>query len=419
MSSHGLSRRRFLASAAAGGLVSAAPSLSRAASRPSSSSRGFSQPLAQDYVEVIRVPDKVHFVHDPAMTILPNGHFVVAAPIWRRPARTDDVNKVVQVAVSEDKGRTWRIVCEKPYAEATLFPYKGKLYLFTQHETFQGVWVTVSDDEGRSWKEPVEVIRGGPDRKHWNLQAGMVVRDGWLYWANGRAYQDMGAVACDLGKGLMNPAAWRASEVVEMPIPAELVSGRFSDGSTMRCLEGNVVDVQGRLMVLARAVINRYGTANMGAVFDLRNEPDNLHLEFTQLYPIPGGQCKFYILWDEPSQLFWMASNFATNSLDLIHANERFPHAYDRGRRTLREDRRNLMLSYSLDALNWFPAGCIAKAEKMNQSFMYPSVVVDGEDLGILSRTGRDSGDYHDADLATFHRVRNFRSLAMDISPKL
>jgi hypothetical protein len=69
--------------------------------------------------------------------------------------------------------------------------------------------------------------------------------------------------------------------------------------------------------------------------------------------------------------------------------------------------------------LNWLPACSIAKAEKMTQSFMYPSMVIDGDDIALLSRTGRDSGDYHDADLATFHRVRNFRSLAMDIRPKL
>ena len=55
----------------------------------------------------------------------------------------------------------------------------------------------------------------------------------------------------------------------------------------------------------------------------------------------------------------------------------------------------------------------------MTQSFMYPSMVIDGDDIALLSRTGRDSGDYHDADLATFHRVRNFRFLAMDIRPKL
>ena len=71
------------------------------------------------------------------------------------------------------------------------------------------------------------------------------------------------------------------------------------------------------------------------------------------------------------------------------------------------------MLSYSLDALNWIPAGCIAKADKSSQSFMYPVLAIDGDDLVVLARTARDSKDYHDADLATFHRVREFRSLAM------
>jgi hypothetical protein len=187
----------------------------------------------------------------------------------------------------------------------------------------------------------------------------------------------------------------------------------------MRCLEGNVVNVGGRLLVIARAVINRYATANMAAVFDVTREGRTLKLTFTQLYPVPGGQCKFHIVWDERSQLFWMASNYPTNSLGLYSDPELKLPPGKPAWQSLREDRRLLMLSYSLDALNWLPACSIAKAEKMTQSFMYPSMVIDGDDITLLSRTGRDSGDYHDADLATFHRVRNFRSLAMDIRPKL
>jgi hypothetical protein len=414
-----ISRRQFIQTAAAGGALTAAPALTRAEPASTPAANGWSAPFAQDYVVVTKVPDSNHFVHDPGITILPNGHLVVATPIWARPSRTKAGDKVVRVILSTDRGRTWTQVAEKPWAETAMHVHEGKLYMFTQHKTWEGVWVTVSEDEGRTWAEPVEVIKGAPDRQHWNLQAGMVVRDGWLYWANGKAYQDMGAVACELSKGLMNPEAWRASEVVVMPIPKEVESGTYTDGATMRCLEGNVVDVDGRMLVLARAVINRYGTANMGAMFDLKNGKDRLDLTFTQLYPIPGGQCKFYILYDAPSRMFWMASNLPTNSMDLIHASQTYPHAYPNGGRSVREDRRNLMLSYSLDALNWFPAGWIAKARKLNQSFMYPSMVVDGDDLALLSRSGVNSGDYHDADLATFHRIRNFRSLSMDITPQM
>ncbi len=71
----------------------------------------------------------------------------------------------------------------------------------------------------------------------------------------------------------------------------------------MRVLEGNVVDVAGRLLVVARAIINGGATANMGAVFEILDNADKpLRLQFLQLYPIPGGQMKFYIQYDAPSQ---------------------------------------------------------------------------------------------------------------------
>jgi hypothetical protein len=46
---------------------------------------------------------------------------------------------------------------------------------------------------------------------------------------------------------------------------------------------------------------------------------------------------------------------------------------------------------------------------------MYPSAVVDGDDLIVMSRTSRDSGDQHNADLVTIHRILGFRDLAMDL----
>jgi hypothetical protein len=419
-----ITRRHFVQTAAALS-SSAGATASAVAAEPGNGKirTALNQPLGQDYVVVTQVPDKNHFIHDPAMTILPNGHLIVAAPVWgrgpRSPAVSQDKWRSVVVSRSKDRGKTWTKVCEKPWSEATLFVHEGRLYMFTQIKSFSGVWVSASDDEGASWTEPVEVIKADPERKHWNIQTGMVIQDGWLYWANGRAFEDMGAVACELKKGLLNPEAWVASAAVVMPIPPEIVSGTFSDGSPMRCLEGNVVHAGGRLLVIARAVINRYGTANMAAVFDLTREGRTLELTFRQLYPVPGGQCKFHILWDERSRLFWMASNFPTNSLGLYQDPELKLPPNKPAWQSLREDRRLLMLSYSLDALNWLPACSIAKAPKMTQSFMYPSMVIDGDDIALLSRTGRDSGDYHDADLATFHRVRNFRSLAMDIAPKL
>jgi hypothetical protein len=44
-------------------------------------------------------------------------------------------------------------------------------------------------------------------------------------------------------------------------------------------------------------------------------------------------------------------------------------------------------------------------------------MLIDGDDLVLVSRTGRDSGNQHDVDLATFHRIKRFRDLAVDLTP--
>lgn len=117
---------------------------------------------------------------------------------------------------------------------------------------------------------------------------------------------------------------------------------------------------------------------------------------------------------DPPSGLYWMLSNLATNSQNLVPWD---PEATGKRSGVLGDERRWLFLHYSLDCLNWISAGCVARwPTDLRRSFMYPSAVADGEDLVLLSRTSRDSGNHHDADLCTVHRVRQFRSMAHNLA---
>ena len=112
--------------------------------------------------------------------------------------------------------------------------------------------------------------------------------------------------------------------------------------------------------------------------------------------------------------MYWMLSNLITNSQDLLGWGEKMGESGYHGGPG--NERRWLYLHYGIDCLNWFPAGCVARwPDNVYRSFMYPSAVVDGDDIVILSRTSRDSGDQHDADLCTIHRIRDYRSLAMDL----
>jgi len=368
-------------------------------------------PLAQEYSVAAQVPGPTnlgysYFINN-AFTRLPDGTFVAAGPRyvqWNAEGRaahekTPEVlrQSEVMVSVSADGGETWRHSTSLKMPDlvgTTLFHHEGRLYLLIIPKQIDAgrVRVAVSDDGGESWSEPVEVI-SSTHKWFGGHQQSMVVENGQLYWAVSEEFREIVILACDLKQGLQNPRAWRMSN---RPLAPRLNASGDESPRSMGCLEANVIRVDGRLRVSARATISRCGTPNMAALYDLEDDGEELKLAFDRYYPLPGGQCKFFIVYDEPSKLFWMASN---------------PIA------KVGNDRRFLMLWYGCDGLNWFPAGCIARARQLDESFMYPSMVVDGEDLAVLSRTSRDARHYHDSDLLTFHRVRDFRSLAMDLWP--
>ena len=113
-----------------------------------------------------------------------------------------------------------------------------------------------------------------------------------------------------------------------------------------------------------------------------------------------------------------MASNIPTDSQEMVHDWDKIREgkAFNGGPGN---ERRIMILSYSVDSLNWFQAGCIAMSKKPIQSFMYPSFDFDGEDIVLISRTNIESNSQHDADMSTFHRISNFRDLALDLFPDM
>ncbi len=358
----------------------------------------FTPPLAQNYTIAAQVPDCVeYFIHDPGMARLPSGNFLVAAPCWQRGVGPDHLI----MSRSVDGGRSWQRLPDLPYAEGTPFVIDEGLYMFTQPRQHQDVYFTRSDDEGETWSDPALVLEGA----FWNCQTNMVIRDSQLYWVLDRKHKATVAIAADLSQDLLDPGAWRISQV----IPAKQTAVQFRTAHDDHQpelfddwnLEGNVMDVDGQLRIACRVNPKHTGaTPGIAALFDLEDDGAGLNLRFDQHYPWPGGQSKFCIVYDALTRLFWMASN-------IISSVE--PQKLDGGPNG---ERRFLMLYCGMDGLNWLPVGCVAMAPTSSQSFMYPSMVVDGDDLAILSRTCRNSGHYHDADLATFHRVHNFRELA-------
>lgn len=62
--------------------------------------------------------------------------------------------------------------------------------------------------------------------------------------------------------------------------------------------------------------------------------------------------------------------------------------------------------------IDWCFAGIVAIGKTPKESRHYASMVIDGDDLCILSRSGdARAQSAHNGDLITFHTVRDFRSL--------
>ena len=434
-----ISRRNFLASGAVLGAAGCSSSALDSSQAEACSAAGKSSPLAQDYVTVLHVPKdgKDYYIHDPGMALLPSGTIFVAAPCWQVAAfgQVGAVAVQLMTARSQDRGRTWSALPSIPnLSDAAPFVHDGSLYMFVESQQFGSLALVRSDDEGDTWSNPASLFDS--DAAFWNCSTPMVEQNGKLYWAvqQGPGFQgDAYVIAADLSKDLLDPSAWQKSTPAKRPLtPWAIVAGsavppdasctsavpNSSSCPTDAWLEPNIVSVNGKIRVILRTNISDYGTTSLPAVCDLTEDASGMHLSFTQFFPAPGGQNKCFILHDTstPTGLFWMLSNLPADSqgrvLDwkTIEAEGRFLPGPG-------NDRRFLMLSYSIDALNWFPAGCVARAGLMRQSFMYPSAAIDGDDLVLISRTSIDGDTQHNADTVTFHRIARFRDLAMNLYP--
>jgi len=378
---------------------------------------------ADDYPDVI--------TNDPAIVRLPDGRLLCSyyiKPRWATWAMDEDEREqvrrdftiYVEIKRSDDGGESWETLGTLERVNSFHpFVVDGELYALAHRSMDTDIILLKSTDGGKTWSDPTTLFEG----MFWNAPTPTVRIDTTLYKAYGRgepgASTDYGSVviAGDLTRDLQTPSAWRMSNPVYRPSPAWALQPDPDSTSRGRWLEGNVVNVRGTLRVYLRPGTGSdvSDMTSIAGICEVSDDGSALQSSFRQFHSVPGADCKFTIRYDERSDLFWMAANLSVDPQDTLGVADRVEQLENVD---AWGDRRFLMLYYSVDCLNWFHAGCVARATTTWEAFMYPYFVTAGDDLLLVAQTcSENATNFHDSDQVTFHRVPEFRSLAMDIHP--
>jgi hypothetical protein len=379
------------------------------------------------------------------------GPGVAALPGPKAPLCTERGSWQGKILTSDDGGTTWQLRAEFPGTHARPF-VAGKSIYVLGHTT--DLFLLRSDDQGLTWSAPVPLTEG----QKWHQSACNV------HYANGNVYLVMerrtsdtisgwyvGDLApvlmrADVDADLLDRANWAfASELsfqdalkhvdgepttdyvaipyFEAPYPQGSRPAQGRNCAPMGWLEANVVqfvdpdhvwhDPNGKTFHLwMRAHTGGTGYAALAKVVENDDGSMTTTLEKAPsgkqaLYaPCPGGHLRFHVLYDDATQLYWLLSSQATDSMtrpDRL-GSERFSLPNN--------ERHRMQLHFSRNMIDWCFAGLVAVGETPRQARHYASMVVDGDDLLILSRSGdHRAKSAHDGNIITLHRVEKFRDL--------
>ncbi len=409
------------------------------------------RPLAQDYVVVGQSPDPEKIpLYTPSICRLDSGRLVASYEEGKEGKANGAQH--VHILTSDDHGQTWTPRARTRITHGRIFRAGASLYLLG-HEG--DLVVTRSDDNGETWTPSVKLTSG----QSWHGTAGNVWYKGdhvYLVMEQRVAKAIKGWPVGELAPVLLRartaddltkPASWTFAS--RLPFCEALPGYKENDTPTnffgvpfytqsypdrapiagklnmppMGWLEGNVVqlndpdhywyDPTGHTFHLfLRAHTGGTGYAAMCKVVEnddgsmttsLESVPSGKKILFL---PMPGGQMRFHVLYDEKSKLYWLLSSQATDSMTRVE--KLSPERYN----LPNNERHRLVLHFSKNMVDWCFAGLVAIGDSPKQARHYASMDIDGNDLVILSRSG-DAGakSAHEGNLITFHRVKDFRNL--------
>lgn len=345
------------------------------------------------------------FLGSPSIAVLPDGSCVASHDTFGGGA-----SYLTEIYRSTDAGATWSKTIEFASYWSNLFVHQGSLYLLGTSTQYGNLVIRRSDDGGLSWTTPATaatgLLRSGA---YHTAPMPMVIHAGRIW----RAFEDIGA-----GNGW--PRQFRAF-LMSAPVAADLLdaaswtytassasANTWLGGDFNGWLEGNIVEApDGRLVDFLRAdmdagkperaAIIDYGASGATATFDPNGRPAENATDLSGFIDFPGGAKKFTIRRDPLTGDYWSLVNPVLPAWSASVPGE---------------IRNTVALVHSADLVHW-DTRChlLFHPDTAKHAFQYLDWQFAGEDLVAVSRTSWNGADYHNANLLTFHRFEDFRTL--------
>ena len=330
---------------------------------------------------------------EPDVFVLSSGRILV----------TGENDNTCCVAYSDDTGATWTAACAADILSGRIFQVDDKVYLMGEDNQNKDLVIYVSEDDGENWSGKYVL-----DTRNWHSAPSEVIfQNGCVYMtmevesANAVAsgYSGDAALApilmrATVGSDLTAAESWAfSSELAYADIFKNGSAGSVNfvdvpnnhgDTKTVGWADGNVFqiyDYTHRWYDASMKTFYIYLQGNDGAqgygllLKVTEDNKGNMRPSLVKadksgknvmFLPMPGGNDKFNIVYDEQTANYWLVSNY------------------------MNDDSR-VAIYFSKNAHDWCFAGFVAKLD--DGTCGSPSIVVDGDDLLVAMEQSADSGE--------------------------
>lgn len=349
-----------------------------------------------------------HYIGSPSLCILPDGSYLASHDLFGPGSKEHELAKG-RLYRSTDQGKSWSHVTDfKGFFWQGLFVHRGAAYALGTDRHHGRVVIRRSTDGGKTWTDPQTSTDGVLAEGLWHTAPMPVIEHEGRLW---RAIEDaeggtkwgeryrarMMSAPVDLD--LLDAKSWTFSN--PMARDATWLGGDFRawlEGNAVASPEGEMLDILrvDNSKLPEKAALVRISKDGRTASFD----PAEGFIDFA------GGAKKFSIRKDPEGGGYW--------SLATIIPERHADPLPDRPSGV----RNTLALVHSKDLRSW-ETRCILlyHPDVSKHGFQYVDWQFDGTDLIAACRTAWDDEEggahnNHDANFLTFHRWKNFRSLA-------